>query len=363
MVPIPSGTSVVDTTIQYGHNSIFYNYTATDCANYTAGTIVVVFDQNTGIATTVTPIVTLGSATGVSFSATIVSGLVNLNITVPGPNWNLNLSKIVFLDLCAPSCDALVTENGDTLITEDGNTITVECCIDQYLLTENGDYLITENGEFIILECTPPTQPCPTITTENGNIIITQDGNAITTDCGSTTTTTSTTSTTSTTTTAAPTYTIGQAALGGVIAYIDGGGTSGTSGLVATVADISTGAPWGCKGTLITGADGMAIGTGNQNTIDILAQCPTAGIAARLCGDLVQGGYNDWYLPSQDELNALYTNKVAIGGFVESPGFLSYYWSSSEISANNAWSQQFSSGNQSNEDKQNNINVRAIRSF
>lgn len=171
-------------------------------------------------------------------------------------------------------------------------------------------------------------------------------------------TTTTTAAPTTTTTTPPPTYTIGDLALGGVIAYINGGGSSGTSGLVATVADISTGASWGCSGTNITGADGTAIGTGNQNTIDIMAGCATAGIAARLCGDLVEGGYSDWYLPSKDELNALYTNQVAIGGFVED-----FYWSSTESANLYAWYQDFSSGFQYYDLKLLTYYVRAIRSF
>jgi len=190
-------------------------------------------------------------------------------------------------------------------------------------------------------------------------------------ECCNPTTTTSTstsTSTTSTTTTAGPAecpedYTIGQAALGGTIAYILQSGDPGydsnlQQGLVATIADISTGAQWGCFGTLITGADGIAIGTGNQNTIDIMAGCATAGIAARLCGDLVQGGYSDWYLPSKDELNKLYLNRVAIGGFSDFN-----YWSSSEIDLSSAWNQNFYYGNQTNYPKNYPLYVRAIRAF
>jgi hypothetical protein len=171
-----------------------------------------------------------------------------------------------------------------------------------------------------------------------------------------TTTTTTTATPTTTTTTTAATYTIGQAALGGVIAYITGGGSTGTSGLVATVADISTSATWGCEGTSISTSS--AIGTGNQNTIDIMAGCATAGIAARICGDLTEGGYSDWYLPSQDELNALYTNRVAIGGFTTNP-----YWSSTEFNASFARLQNFLDGNQQGNFKSATSYVRAIRSF
>jgi hypothetical protein len=154
------------------------------------------------------------------------------------------------------------------------------------------------------------------------------------------------------------TYTIGQAALGGVIAYITGGGSTGTSGLVAQVADVSSGASWGCNGTTITGADGTAIGTGNQNTIDIMAGCATAGIAARLCGDLTEGGYSDWYLPSLDELQQLYNNRVAIGGFAGP-----VYWSSTELDSSGAYTLIFANGNQYFDSKSVTNYVRAIRSF
>jgi hypothetical protein len=177
---------------------------------------------------------------------------------------------------------------------------------------------------------------------------------------------TTTTTTAGTTTTQAPNtcpYSIGNLAEGGVIAYILQSGDPGydvnqQKGLVATIADISTGSEWGCSGTLISGSDGSAIGTGNQNTIDIMAGCATAGIAARLCGDLVQSGYSDWYLPSKDELNKLYLNKVAIGGF----GDINY-WSSTEDTSLAAFCQSFFNGNQFVNDKFLNLGVRAIRSF
>jgi hypothetical protein len=161
---------------------------------------------------------------------------------------------------------------------------------------------------------------------------------------------------------ATPTYTIGQAALGGKIAYIlqpgDPGYDAGVQhGLVATAADIVN-KPWGCGGTLIAGADGTAIGTGNQNTIDIMAGCATADIAARVCGDLTEGGYSDWYLPSKDELNKLYINRVAIGNFNASS-----YWSSSEVNANQAYYQVFFTGDQLPESKSTGLTIRPIRSF
>ena len=118
-------------------------------------------------------------------------------------------------------------------------------------------------------------------------------------------------------------------------------------------------ATWGCYGTGISGADGVVLGTGAQNTIDIMNGCSEAGIAARQCGDLVLGGYSDWYLPSIDELNKLYLNRQLIGGFV-----YTYYWSSTEYNSNYAVLQDFNNGLQLYWYYKNyEYSVRAVRAF
>jgi hypothetical protein len=156
---------------------------------------------------------------------------------------------------------------------------------------------------------------------------------------------------------------IGVSSLGGIIAYILQIGDPGydenvTHGLISASTNQSFGASWGCSGTEITGADGLFIGTGHQNTVDILSGCITVGIAAKLCADLTSEGYSDWYLPSRDELNKLYLNKDAIGSFSGNN-----YWTSSEVSSTLTISQSFSSGIQYNTNKGGSYCVRAIRSF
>jgi hypothetical protein len=148
---------------------------------------------------------------------------------------------------------------------------------------------------------------------------------------------------------------IGQSYQGGIIAYLDG---TGQHGLIAAAIDQSTNSQWGCSGSAISGADGTAIGTGAQNTIDIEAGCATVGTAADVCANLTLVGYSDWFLPSKDELNQLYINRVAIGGFANVG-----YWSSTENDLNVAWRQDFLYGTQSNLSKVYNYYVRAVRAF
>jgi Protein of unknown function (DUF1566) len=91
-----------------------------------------------------------------------------------------------------------------------------------------------------------------------------------------------------------------------------------------------TGPMW-CAGAVnfcsVTAAEGWQIGTGYANTMAIVAALGSTGQAAYDAQSYTGGGMTDWYLPSIQELTALYQypNRAAIGGFNSG-----YYWSSTQ---------------------------------
>ncbi len=118
---------------------------------------------------------------------------------------------------------------------------------------------------------------------------------------------------------------------------------------------------WGASAVFVGGTSGAA-GAGLENTrliVEAIGATAT-GRAAQLCDSLIEGGQEDWFLPSQSELNLMYQNLhlAGLGGFTAIG-----YWSSTEHSADNAWRQSFSTGLQSNNIKASTYRVRAIRRF
>ena len=170
---------------------------------------------------------------------------------------------------------------------------------------------------------------------------------------------------------------IGDAYQGGKVAYILQSGDPGydanfCKGLIAATSDQSTGIRWD-NGSNITTTEATEtdIGTGPTNTNDIISsQGGAAGsYAAGICADysVTEGGvtYDDWFLPSKDELNPLYINRAAIGGFVSSSPYT--YWTSSQSSLGYAWSQEFGGGYSGSQNsslqKVYTYNIRAVRTF
>ena len=110
-------------------------------------------------------------------------------------------------------------------------------------------------------------------------------------------------------------YAIGDTGpAGGVIFYENPNyAADGWRYLEAAPYDQSAGAKWGCFRKAIAGARGTAVGTGKQNTRDMLAACPEPGTAADLCANFSLNGIRGWFLPSRDELALMYRNLKASG--------------------------------------------------
>jgi hypothetical protein len=146
---------------------------------------------------------------------------------------------------------------------------------------------------------------------------------------------------------------------GGKVFYIT---NNGSHGLEAAPVDQAS-AAWGCYGTSIAGTS-AAVGMGAANTAKIIAGCAEANTAAKVVDAYSLNGYDDWYLPSKDELALLYNQKAVVGGFANYN-----YWSSTERGSPpdgdsyGAWNHAFYSGDQYGVLKSSPLSVRAIRSF
>ena len=143
--------------------------------------------------------------------------------------------------------------------------------------------------------------------------------------------------------------TIGSSLGGGIVAYVyqngDPGYTSTNIPVLIAGNDVLGFTRWHNGSGISTGATSAALGSGfaNTNTIITSQGASTGGYtyAAALARNYTSGGFTDWYLPSQNELNQLYLNRVAIGGFTNA---YNYFWASTEVDASNAKLQNFLSG-------------------
>jgi hypothetical protein len=129
-----------------------------------------------------------------------------------------------------------------------------------------------------------------------------------------------------------PFTSIGTTGQGGGIIFYDAGSTL-SWGRYLEVATSSTSPAWSDTtsswwggGNTYAGTS-AAIGTGMANTLAMMAIDTTANKAHTKCRSYTGGGYSStttgWFLPSPDELYALYQNRAVIGTYVSD-----WYWTS-----------------------------------
>jgi hypothetical protein len=174
-----------------------------------------------------------------------------------------------------------------------------------------------------------------------------------------------------------------------------GNGIADYNLVVGPVASAQNTLAWKNALTATTGADSVI--NGPQNTADMVADGnSTVYPCAHFCNDLTTGGFSDWYMPAQNELEVCYynlkptttsndtssgtnTNAVPSRGSNYTAGTPAQtsatdfkdtgtedftnigYWSSTENSSIFAWAQGFEQGLQLPRYKYNSRPVRAVR--
>ncbi len=168
--------------------------------------------------------------------------------------------------------------------------------------------------------------------------------------------------------TSARSYAVGDIGPGGGLVFLISGGKTYEMAPNTWSGSSSDDTPlleW-CNNTSldVRGADGTAVGDGSANTALMIAVGACTSGAANEATAYSEGGFTDWFLPSRDELNAMYTYSQVSGFDTVTYGIASgNYWSSSQSSTNFAWYQDLGSGYQSTVAKSDPLRVRPIRAF
>lgn len=157
---------------------------------------------------------------------------------------------------------------------------------------------------------------------------------------------------------------------GGFIFYVNPNyETDGWRFLEAAPGDLGE-MTWGTIDFSVQGASGTAVGTGKQNTIDIVNSDPSDATAADACANynVVKDGvtYDDWFLPSRDELEEIFTNLRLkhIGNFyVNENNEYEAYWTSSQADSEQCWGKCFETLITMGGPKEFPLYVRPVRAF
>jgi hypothetical protein len=180
-------------------------------------------------------------------------------------------------------------------------------------------------------------------------------------------------------------YEVGdQGPAGGVVFYVKTSKTDGWQYIEVAQEDIE-GSEWGCFDSPVSNARISDIGMGKENTKAIVdlhdgfdnyyenpsvcSNVSNGSVAAKLCLDYVNGGADDWFLPSENEMKLIYENVhlTGLGNFTTGGvNETILYWTSTEHDDNTAVTEDFSTGDRGYLCKQcdfGGTKIRAVRYF
>jgi hypothetical protein len=131
------------------------------------------------------------------------------------------------------------------------------------------------------------------------------------------------------------THYIGEEFGGGVIFHLWKDSQGNEHGLIVDKTDLSSSQVWSNVDQALVGENAQSSFDGLSNSNAIVNQIGHTSSAAALCLNSTNGGQNDWYLPSIDELFHLSNNRLTINKILPNIGgetiaFDRVYWSSTE---------------------------------
>ncbi len=160
---------------------------------------------------------------------------------------------------------------------------------------------------------------------------------------------------------------IGEQYGGGVVFHVWKDAQGVEHGLVVATTDQGSAQVWSNVADVEIGAKGRSSLDGLSNSLAIVNQPGHTTSAAKVCLDLVSGGFEDWYLPAKNELMILYNNYYTVSrSLLQITNFspLSEYGYTSSTESNNMfWYLKFDYGEYATYTKSNKVLIRAVRAF
>ena len=165
---------------------------------------------------------------------------------------------------------------------------------------------------------------------------------------------------------------IGEEFGGGVIFHLWRDAQGLEHGLVVDKVDLSSSQVWSNLDTTLIGPSAQSAWDGLSNSNAIVTQSGHSNSAAAICLNSTNGGQSDWYLPSLQEFNMLWTNYFTIAKVLSQISSATElqpvsYWSSNESNYAPLYARRFNFNDGSSTDgykfKYYTYYVRAIRAF